>query len=232
MKEILWTDLPTFLSEIASLEGVAPGDTLLFRGQPCSKPLLPKIARVHPERDSTQVERAMLAELRRQGCRFSGVGASSDLDLLAIAQHHGMATRLLDWSTSPLVALWFACLEYWTAESAHLYIYRAAQDVLLDPSTDADPFAFAVTKVFRPAHNNARLVSQDGWFSIHPYYAGMSFKALDSDVIHFLWVYHLEIPHEQKSFILKKLDLLGINYRSMLPDLDGLCKYVNWRMTS
>lgn len=228
MKQIIWHDFSTFISSITSMKETQGDDILLFRGQGCAKPLLPKIARTRPEQDTTSLERKMLMELRRQGKRFGDIEKSSDLDLLAIAQHHGMATRLLDWSSNPLVALWFACADQSSQEPAHLYIYKAGRDTILDSHVDTDPFSFAVTKIFQPTHNNARLIAQCGWFSVHPFYAQQKFKGLDEDVIHFLFVFHLQIPASEKSDILSKLNMLGINSRTLFPDLDGLCRQINW----
>ncbi|WP_090388964.1 FRG domain-containing protein [Niabella drilacis] len=69
------------------------------------RPLIPKIARSFPDRNTETIEKKMLNELRLRWSRFLPKETITDLDLLTIAQHHGMAIRLLDSSTNALVAL-------------------------------------------------------------------------------------------------------------------------------
>jgi len=54
-----------------------------------------------------------------------------------------------------------------------------------------------------------------------------SFKGLEEDMIHYLSIYHFEIPFDEKKTIIEKLDCLGINYEYLFPDIDGLCKNIN-----
>ncbi len=161
MKEIPWTGLNDFLPMVIS-QPKSKDEMFLFRGQPCNSPLLPKIARKDPLKNTSVLEMEMLSEFRLRGARFL-IQDMSDLDLLAIAQHHGMATRLLDWTTNPLVALWFSCINK-DENNSHFYIYRASKQLFFDQDADKDIFNLPVTKIFRPKLNNPRIIAQQGWF--------------------------------------------------------------------
>jgi len=59
--------------------------------------------------DWEQHERAMLDQARRVGA--DNAQHQGDLELLARLRHHGAATRLIDFTQDPMVALWFACTD-------------------------------------------------------------------------------------------------------------------------
>lgn len=60
------------------------------------------------QRDVEKYEQYLLNQARRRGFGFVDGRELSDLQLLALLQHHGAATNLLDVSRSVVIALWFA----------------------------------------------------------------------------------------------------------------------------
>lgn len=69
-------------------------------------------ASVQLEKALVQYETTLIDEARLVGHGFFGGRELSDLELLAVLQHHGAATRLLDLSKNVFVALYFACADH------------------------------------------------------------------------------------------------------------------------
>jgi FRG domain len=226
MDRARYRDFKDFLGVV---EAYDEGELCLFRGQPCDKPLLPKIARKDPKHDTTRTEKEMLAELRRRGTLFIGKEIADDWDLLVYPQHFGMATRLLDWTSNPLAALWFASSEGAATSSGYVYLLEVSGDLLLERKTQKDPFKVGKTRVFKPNLNSTRIVAQSGWFTAHRYSTSYGrFVPLESNTDIKERLVQIEILGGEKQPVLKKLDTLGVNSQSLFPDVEGVCKYINW----
>ena len=101
-------NLLDYLKIIKMITGAkSPGETLVFRGMSnCEWLPLPSLAR-YTGNDVT-IEYTMVNEfLTLRPEAFDGL--KSNFEILAKMQHFGLPTRLLDFTTNSLVALFFAC---------------------------------------------------------------------------------------------------------------------------
>ena len=224
--------ISSFQDYIAAIESYnnSKHDIVLFRGQALNFPLLPAIARADPAINTTSTEKKMLADLKRRAPLLVQREFKNDWEWLIFAQHYGLRTRLLDWSSNPLVALWMACSEKaYMKDNSYVYIFTANNDLLVNLRKNVSPFHNTTTQILQPSMNNERIVSQSGWFTAHKYSNSYSkFVSLERNSKIKQNVTTLEILHNQKSEILKMLSKLGVNSSTVFPGIEGLCLHLNW----
>jgi hypothetical protein len=215
-----------------------PSPKWIFRGvtEYPDERLIPGIARPETRKDpgngkpgtvlpyDRDEEVKMFNEFRRLARPYFSE-SMTDLECLALARHHGMPTRLLDWTDSLLVASFFA-LEPAGTQGTKPAVYALDTNSLsVIDDTVFDPFdaKHEGVAIYRPPHINPRIPAQQGLFTVH-FQPGTDPQFKPDHVEIF------RLPTKPQAFKLKEaLDYAGYNRASLFPDLDGLTRHIAWK---
>lgn len=199
---------------------VYDGDTVIFRGvRDSAFALVPKVGRpeLRLRGDLLETEVELLRLFKQRALPYLRTIPRDDWEWLAIAQHHGLATRLLDWTRNPLVAAYFAVEGDVTCDHSAVYVYR--NRYYLGTEDHPNPFEYLRVGKFVPPHVTERIIAQAGLFTIHPN-PRIPFENVD--------VERILIPAVARRSIRHTLYRYGVHRASLFPGLDGLALHLNW----
>lgn len=223
-------------------------ETIWFRGQPIADwPLVPSIGRNDDGSTALTIEQSLEHRLagrfKQNALQMVDERPVGEWEWLFLMRHHGLPSRLLDWSESPLTALYFAAQseEDPDKDGAIWVLWPRALNALSNLTDPGIPSFLETEEALRNYHpdvisqghplglnpvaglaprNSPRMQAQLGVFSIHE----LTMTPIDELQDTRGRVRHVGkyiVPGSAKGTILEELADLGVTQLSLFPDLDS-----------
>lgn len=182
---------------------------------------------------------------------------NSKLAWLSIMQHYGVPTRLLDFTTSPYVALYFALESYTPHSNSDIAVYALDYSAIMQKSIDyvseinedfqetrytahlkkdkifekiVDKFSYDVAWVTEPKRLNVRLDRQAGTFLLSGNRDVKLMEILNSGLYHEVDMRKIIINKKFYRGVFALLRKMNITSKSLYGDLDGLALSLKMQM--
>lgn len=181
----------------------------------------------------------------------------SKLSWLSVMQHYGVPTRLLDFTESPYVALYFALEAYNHLSNEDFSIYAIDYTAVMESSLEfiknrdskftetresihgkqdqifgdvVDRFSYDILWVTEPLEQNARMDRQFGTFLISGNREKTIESIIDSGIYDKCKMYKFVVSHTLYENVYSLLRKVGINAKSIYGDLTGLAKAIKMEL--
>lgn len=215
---------------------------LWYRGHgDCNWNLLPTVKRPPFNITNNEIknkERILATDFYIEACQRMKNHPTDKAGWISLMQHYGLPTRLLDWSESPLIALYFAVSEDTNSDKDS--VIWALNPVLLNSSQGLDACLFpmnydTVTDFIEPAfrhrkepnkiiaccsvENDLRMYVQQAAFTVHS--TNTPLEQLEGAE---KFLHKIIIPKEIKKSFAYQLNLCGFRLSNIFPDIEHISR--------
>lgn len=201
----------------------------IFRGHSDARfSLIPSVGRApHTSASRKNYEQSLFDIFCREARGYFNASSlpANEWEWLSLAQHHGLPTRLLDWTHNPLAALYFAveANPEFDGKLFALHSVRKASERICTGS----PFAIDKPVKVYPNVVSPRIRAQEGVFVVCAEVEAPLDQVLPQD-----WtIESCVIPAAKKKTLRYELFRLGVHASSLFPGIGGLAARIRWQHT-